>query len=74
MYHRYLFNWAAFPFCLENCCYSLTLLDGAEGRQHISKELGHAIFSCHKLKDSWHTFDSEVHQLKLMDEASVSLC
>ena len=64
MHHR-----AAFPIALGNCCYSLTLLDGAEGRRHISKKSGLIIFVATSVKIS----DSDINLSKLIDEASAFL-
>ena len=48
MHHRYTFDQV--PFHSDNCCYSLTLLNGTGERRHFSKKLRLTIFYC---QEAW---------------------
>ena len=50
MHHRYLFDRATFPFTRRTFATVLMLLDGAEGRRHISKKLGTLYFTDTNMK------------------------
>ena len=61
MHHRYLIDWA---FHSDNCCYGLTLLDGAGADDKFQRNQSLLYFIVTKREDSWHTFNSYIHLLK----------